>query len=108
MPLPLFDNRPVVAYDPQPRFVTEPESARFDGETVEAQDQARLAGQLGRVWALMQDGQWRTLGEIASACDCSEAAASARLRDLRKSRFGGYQVDRRRVAGGLFEYRVQR
>lgn len=108
MPLPLFD-RPPAPYDPKPSFVEHPERATFDGETFDpAVDQARLAGQLGRVWALMSDGQWRTLAAIAAATESSEAAVSARLRDFRKPRFGGYQVDRRRVAGGLFEYRVQR
>ena len=80
----------------------------FDGATIEpAQDTARLAGQLERVKALMLDGRWRTLAQIAAAVEGSEAGVSARLRDLRKPRFGGYQVDRDRLAGGLFTYRVR-
>ena len=27
-------------------------------------------------------------------------------RDLRKAKFGGYRVERRRVSGGLHEYRL--
>jgi len=35
-----------------------------------------------------------------------EASVSARLRDLRKEKFGGHVVERRAVKRGLFEYRV--
>jgi hypothetical protein len=79
----------------------------FDGATYSAEhDQARLATQLEQVRTLMMDGQWRTLQQIGGRVQGSEAALSARLRDLRKSRFGGYTVERRRRHGGLFEYRV--
>lgn len=80
----------------------------FDGATFEpAADGARLAGQLERVLALMRDGEWRTLAEIAAAVGGSEAGVSARLRDLRKPRFGRFWVDRDRRSGGLFVYRVR-
>lgn len=79
----------------------------FDGETFDReQDQARLRGSLERVSALMRDGHWRTLGEIQAHTGGSEAGISARLRDLRKQKFGAHQVDRRRRYGGLWEYRV--
>jgi hypothetical protein len=82
-------------------------SPDFDGETYEpARDKARLTGQLGRVRALMSDGEWRTLRQIAEAVTGSEAGVSARLRDLRKVKFGAHGVERRRVDGGLFEYRL--
>jgi DNA-binding Lrp family transcriptional regulator len=58
------------------------------------------------VYALMQDGQWRTLAVIAEECKASEASVSARLRDLRKLRYGGYFVERRRVRSDLWEYRL--
>ena len=66
--------------------------------------------QLSAVLDLMRDGRWRTLYEIQKATgEGSEAAISARLRDLRKARFGGYQVNRRRRGdGGTFEYQVAR
>ena len=81
-------------------------AVRFDGPDVTPADTERLAGQLGRVHSLMRDGQWRTLEAIAQAVGGSEAGVSARLRDLRKARFGGHQVERRRLTGGLWEYRV--
>lgn len=87
----------------------------FDGETYDAEkDRARLAAQLGHVRELMLDGQARTLGEIhadlVSRCGASypEASISARLRDLRKPKFGGYVVARTRVPGvsGLHTYQI--
>ena len=86
-------------------------SLNFDGATVVAElDAARLTELWRKVKALMIDGQWRTLGEISSAIGAkSEPSVSARLRDLRKSKFGGFTVDRRRrgeASVGLFEYRV--
>jgi hypothetical protein len=80
----------------------------FDGETFDHErDQARLSGQLARVLALMRDQHWRTLDEIRAVVGGSEAAISARLRDLRKVKFGRYAVERRHVHDGLFEYRVR-
>ena len=79
----------------------------FDGDTYSpAHDQTRLNSQLRRVYDLMRDGQYRTLREIAEAVGGSEAGVSARLRDCRKPRFGGCEVKRRRVAGGLYEYAI--
>lgn len=82
-------------------------SPEFDGFTYEASnDHDRLYGQLDAVRALMLDGEWRTLAEIASATFSPQASVSARLRDLRKLKFGGYIVERERVGSGLFRYRV--
>lgn len=79
----------------------------FDGVTYErAKDHARLTSQLVRVYGCMRDGQWRTLDEIARSINDPAASISARLRDLRKSKFGGYTVQRRRRTQGLFEYRL--
>lgn len=91
------------------------DTLRFGGKTYEPiHDEARLTGQLGRVKAIMSDGQWRTLHEIQRMSKQlygkhdSEAAISARLRDFRKAGFGSHTVDTRRCANpadGLFEYR---
>lgn len=82
----------------------------FDGSTYEAQhDQARLSSLLDNVRNLMLDGRFRTLAAITRIVGGTEASVSARLRDLRKSRFGSYTVERRAVEArkrGLFEYRV--
>lgn len=79
----------------------------FDGKTYDPeQDRKRLTGQLERVHRIMMDSEWRNLRELADAAGGSEASVSARLRDLRKERFGGMTVERRRVSGGLFEYRL--
>jgi hypothetical protein len=65
---------------------------------------------LERVRALMGDGKRRTLSEITAVVGGSEAGVSARLRDLRKPRFGSASVRRARRAGhdGLWEYWVER
>jgi hypothetical protein len=79
----------------------------FDGETYdEARDRARLSRQLNRVWEAMRDRRWRTLGDLAEELGDPEASISARLRDLRKEKFGGYRVRRRYVRRGLWEYRL--
>jgi hypothetical protein len=83
------------------------EEPGFDGETIEPeQDHERLKGQLKKVRDVMIDSQWRTLSEIAESVGAPEGAVSARLRDLRKEKFGGYEVNRQRVDGGLYRYQV--
>lgn len=79
----------------------------FDGKTYSpARDGKRLKTRLDRVRELMGDGRWRTLYDIRRAIGGSEAGISARLRDLRKERFGGYTVEKERVSGGLWKYRL--
>lgn len=79
----------------------------FDGATYDVNlDHDRLKGQLWRVFQLMSDGKYRTLGEIAEEAHGTEASVSARLRDLRKSKYGSREIQRERVAGGLFRYRL--
>jgi len=86
--------------------------ATFDGITYDPKlDYQRLSGQLKRVFGVMCKGGWYTLGEIAAHTgDSSEAAISARLRDLRKPKFGGFIIERRRrgeARKGLWEYRLE-
>ena len=85
-----------------------PPARAFDGKTYEVkEDHARLKGQLWRVFQLMSDGKWRTLSEIAEDAQGSEAACSARLRDLRKEKYGSREIERQRVDGGLWRYRMR-
>jgi hypothetical protein len=80
--------------------------ADFDGETYEhPRDYDRLRAQLGRVRTVMLDHQWHTLADLAGSGD-PQASVSARLRDLRKAKFGGFHIERRYVTAGLWEYRL--
>jgi hypothetical protein len=82
----------------------------FDGATYDpAKDKERLTSQLQRVAAIMSDGQWRTLQQITEVIDgSSEAGISARIRDLRKPKFGGYLVEKKRIEEdkGTWAYRL--
>ena len=80
-----------------------------DGATYERElDLDRLNTQAATVWKVMRDGQWHTLSGIAKATGYPEASISARLRDLRKKRFGSHVVERERdtTDPGLFYYRL--
>lgn len=84
------------------------ETPRFDGATFDQErDGARLASQHNRILALMRDGVWRSLAEIAQRTGDPEASVSARLRDLRKDKWGAHGVDRQYVARGQWTYRVR-
>ena len=86
----------------------DPATARFNGpEYVKERDNPRLTGQIKRIYDLMKDGRWRTLAQIEHATLDNQASISAQLRHLRKERFGGHTVNRRHVAGGLFQYQLE-
>lgn len=59
----------------------------------------------------MSDGEWRSLAQLATAVSeltgrsASEAGVSARLRDLRKEKFGGHHVERQKTED-IYQYRV--
>jgi hypothetical protein len=55
----------------------------------------------------MLTANWRTLAEIETATGFPQASISARLRDLRKPKFGPYIVERQRRRPGTWEYRVR-
>lgn len=84
----------------------------LDGETYDAaRDGKRLFRQLRNVRACMESGRWLTLDAIRRTLSddgvpASIASVSARIRDLRKPRFGGAVVERRYVSRGLWEYRL--
>jgi DNA-binding CsgD family transcriptional regulator len=79
----------------------------FNGPDYQAErDHARLTAQQSAIFELVKDGTWRTLGQIAQACDAPEASVSAQLRHLRKERFGAHTVNKRYVRAGLYEYQL--
>lgn len=77
-----------------------------DGATFTEADRPRLDGQMLRVYEVMSDGEWHTARELESLTGDNWASVSARCRDLRKPRFGGYHVERRNDGGGVFAYRI--
>lgn len=80
----------------------------FDGATYEPKrDKVRLNRQLDKVRELMRGGYWSTLEYLAEKTGFPEASISARIRDLRKPRFGGYTVERKSLGNGLFAYRIR-
>jgi hypothetical protein len=81
---------------------------QFDGDTfIATLDGHRLGRQLARIFNLVKDQHWHTLNELAQLTGFPEGSISARLRDLRKNRFGGHEILRRRCGKGLFEYRFR-
>jgi len=108
--------------DPQPKLFDEgglkdwqggepAEDPQPDGATYEPEhDRVRLTGLLDAVFQFMFDGEWRTLAEIRAAINRgTETSISARLRDLRKKKFGAWTVDRKRIGNpkdGLHAYRL--
>ena len=99
----------------QQRFnFTGPTRPVFSGADYDPRlDQERLTKQLGRVFEVMRDCQWRSLAEIRQTIinrydvEDPEASISAQLRHLKKKRFGAYHVQRRRRPSvGTWEYRL--
>jgi RIO-like serine/threonine protein kinase len=79
----------------------------FDGATYEAdRDHDRLGKQMVAVRDMAMNWEWITLQTLAELTGYPEASVSARLRDLRKPKFGSYTVERRYEGGGLWSYRV--
>ena len=84
-----------------------------DGITYDhARDGKRLHNQQNRVFALMKDGVWRSLSEIAASTGDPEASTSSRLRDFRKDRFqalyGPWRLESKNEGGGKWKYRLIR
>jgi hypothetical protein len=80
----------------------------FDGETYNpGRDHDRLKRQFNSVFKAMSDGQPHTLEELRALTGYPAASISARIRDYRKGRHGGWIVDRINRGGGLFAYRMR-
>ena len=80
---------------------------RFNGADYNPdRDNARLTGQLRRIWEIVIDGRWYTLKDISIRTGAPEPSISAQLRHLRKPRFGSHIVEREYIANGLYKYRV--
>jgi hypothetical protein len=64
------------------------------------------------VWAVMSDGLWHNLEEVAHFTGYGETSVSSQIRDFRKKQFGGFQVVKRKIPpihpneSHSFEYRL--
>lgn len=77
----------------------------FNGADFQAaRDQCRLSRQFARLFALMLDGQARTLAQISEITGDPPASVSAQLRHMRKPRFGAHLVEREHLGRGLYRY----
>jgi hypothetical protein len=81
----------------------------FDGKTY---DEERDGERLGRDLVIVREmllarrGEWVTKLDLCAATRKDWASTSARLRDLRKAKFGGFEIERRSIGDGMFEYRI--
>jgi hypothetical protein len=71
-----------------------------------ALDGERIAKQHEVIRDFMLRSGWKTLAEIEQALGYPQASVSAQLRHLRKTRFGSYQVEKRRRSDSQWEYAV--
>lgn len=89
----------------------------FSGPVYDEQlDHERLSKQHERIRDLMIDGIWRTVEGVAQVTGYPENSIQAQLRHLRKPKFGGWIVDKRRRSLGeadgvslhLWEYKLRK
>jgi len=86
---------------------TMPPDGDRDGSTYNHdEDYDRLNRQMKDVFRAVADGAWHTPPELEDKTGHSWASISARLRDLRKDKYGGYIVEREYLAKGLWMYRI--
>ncbi len=85
----------------------------FDGRTASPADDPRLKTQLAKVRECLRRhlGEWMTIRQIGTETGLRHSASiSARIRDLRKKKFGSFNIEERRAVNaettGLFEYRM--
>jgi len=64
------------------------------------------------VWAVVSDGLWHNLDEVAKSTGYSESSVSSQIRDFRKKQYGGFSVIKRKAPpvhpneAYSFEYRL--
>lgn len=82
----------------------------FDGKHYEGKkDKERLTKQINVVHDYISSGSWRTVEEISIATGFPQPSVSAQLRNLRKEKFGGLDVQGRyRSETRIFEYKLNK
>lgn len=90
----MIDQPDLLSWEPPPSHV-------FCGSTLTNADVPRLSRQLKIVHDVMLDGKRRSLRKLAHDCQCPEASASARFRDLKRL---GFPVNKQNLGNGLWHY----
>ena len=76
----------------------------FDGATYEPEDSPRLSEQLQFVLLILKRGEWYSAEELQGELKkyqvkAGTAGITARIRDLRKPKFGGHNIPHKRIKG---------
>lgn len=69
-------------------------------------ESARLDSLRERIRECLRSGGWWTLRELETVVGGHGTGVSAKLRDLRKPRYGGHTIEAERVCAGLWRYRM--
>ena len=93
--LPLFRKGRDKQIEDMAKFVDEFDGKHYEGKT----DKERLARQIKGVHDHISSGAWKTVEEISMATGYPQPSVSAQLRNLRKERFGGLDVQGRYRSG---------
>ena len=84
--------------------------SKFDGsDVVKKLDNPRLEKGITRIFNYMKGERWLTLETISESTSIGESSVSAQLRNMRKDRFGGHTIEKRRKGertSGLWEYKL--
>ena len=103
--LPLFRKGRDKQIEDMAKFVDEFDGKHYEGKT----DKERLARQIKGVHDHISSGAWKTVEEISMATGYPQPSVSAQLRNLRKEKFGGLDVEGRyRADTRIFEYKLNR
>ena len=71
-----------------------------------AADRKKRTSQRQGVWATIKSGRWIDLYDLRARVKGSDAALTARIRDLRKKAHGKHKVLCERFADGVYRYRL--
>lgn len=81
-----------------------PDDGTFDGES--QPDRVARMGQMDRLYEVMKSGEWFSLAQLSAATRDPEASCSANFRSFRKEKHGSFQMDREKVSGRSYRYRM--
>ena len=69
-------------------------------------DGERLEGQFERVWAIMRDGEYHTIQEVAAKTGDPAQSVARQMGHIRSKARGGHVLEREHWGQGLYAFRV--